>query len=217
MKRTALLLAAVVAVALGAAAHAATPAVALTASAAGDSVRVVATWRLGCDALGCGDSARVAWEVRGAARRTHVTAAAADTLWIPLPAWRDSAVVVVRVATMRRGLASAMETDTVIVHRLDAPPPPPDSLRVDTLALRLAIEDAAFRDSFPVGLIRDTLGRRGSEVAIGDTVPLCVFSRNRYTGRVWTMVPENLTETERDRRETLCERARQLVESERDT
>ena len=191
----------------------------LSAALSGDSVRVVATWRLGCDALGCGDSARVAWEVRGAARRTHVTAAAADTLWIPLPAWRDSAVVVVRVATMRRGLASAMETDTVIVHRLDAPPSPPDSLRVrvDTLALRLAIEDAAFRDSFPVGLIRDTLGRRGSEVAIGDTVPLCVFSRNRYTGRVWTMVPENLTETERDQRETLCERARQLVESERDT
>lgn len=217
MKRTALLLAAVVAVALGAAANAATPAVALTASAAGDSVRVVATWRLGCDALGCGDSARVAWEVRGAARRTLVTAAAADTLWIPLPAWRDSAVVVVRVATMRRGLASAMETDTLIVRRPDAPPPPPDSLRLDTIARRIAREEAAFRDSFPVAIVRDTMGLSEGRVMVGRTLPLCVFSRNRYTGQLVHILPYHASDNARVEHQRRCERAYAVVVEARDS
>ncbi len=189
----------------------------LAASVAGDSVRVVATWRPGCDGLGCGDTSRVVWEVGGQTRPARLTTARRDTLWLALPAWRDSTVVVVRVATIRRGLVSTAQAETLVVHRLDAPPPPPDSLRVDTVALRIELEDEAFRDSFPVGLLRDTLGRRGGDIAAGDTIPLCLFSRNRYTGKVWTMVPDGITEAEQDRREQMCERARQLVESERDT
>jgi hypothetical protein len=217
MKRTSLLLLAILAAACGAAAHAATPAVSLAASTAGDSVRVVATWRLGCDALGCGDSARVAWEVGGTPRRLQMTAAAADTLWIPMPAWRDSALVVVRVSTLRRGLVSAPETDTVVVHRADAPPPPPDSVRVDTVALRRAIEDAAFRDSFPVAIVRDTLGLAEGSVLVGQTMPLCLFSRNRFTGELVHILPYDASDETRTEHQRRCERAFTMVAEARDS
>lgn len=181
----------------------------------GDSVRVVATWRNPCDARGCADSTRVTWRAGTAAPLTRTLARTTDTLWIKAPAWGDSVRVAIEVSTIRRRLVSDLRTASVIVRRLDAPPPPVDSLRVDTLELRRQLAAIALRDSFPSVAIRDTLGGRSGSIPVGGSLDLCVIGRNRYTGVVAVLVDDAVPEDVASRIERQCERARALVASER--
>lgn len=106
---------------------------ALAVTQVGDTLRVIAAWRPACDARGCPDSTRVTWTVRGAARPARHTRGTSDTLWLPAPAWGDSAVVLVGVTALRRGLPSPTRSATTVLRRQDSPPPAVDSLKVDTL------------------------------------------------------------------------------------
>lgn len=175
----------------------------------GDSVRIVARWRIPCDLRGCADSSRVTWTV-GARVVSRSTPGAADSLTVAAPLWGDSVRVTVAVAAVRRGLVSPAARSTFVVRGSDAAPPVPDSLRVDTLGVW-----AALRDSFPVVAIRDTLGHTAGTVAVGDTLALCALARHRYTGQVLILVPGDPTPTEEAAVADRCERARQFYASER--
>lgn len=181
----------------------------------GDTVRVVATWRNPCDARGCADSSRVTWQVGTRAPIVRTTRRTIDTLWLTAPAWGDSLRVSVAVAAMRRRDIGEARTVTTVVRRLDAPPPPVDSLRVDTLALLRELAVLAVRDSFPIVVTRDTLGRREGSVPIGGLLSLCAIGRNRYTGTVSVLTdvtwPEDVTHAVERR----CERARAAYAAER--
>lgn len=181
----------------------------------GDSVRVVATWRTPCDARGCADSTRVTWRAGTAAPLTRTLARTTDTLWLKAPAWGDSLRVAIEVATIRRRLASDVRTASVIVRRLDAPPPPVDSLRVDTLALLRELAAIAVRDSFPIVVTRDTLGRREGPLPVGGVLELCAIGRNRYTGTVAVLTDVTLPEDVANAVERRCERARAAYATER--
>lgn len=188
---------------------------ALRVQQTGDTVRVVATWRNPCDARGCADSSRVTWQVGTRAPVVRTTRRTADTLWLTAPAWGDSLRVSVAVAAMRRRDVGEPRSVTTVVRRLDAPPPPVDSLRVDTLALLRELAVIAVRDSFPIVVTRDTLGRREGSVPIGGLLSLCAIGRNRYTGTVSVLTdvtwPEDVTHAVERR----CERARAAYAAER--
>lgn len=181
----------------------------------GDSIRVVANWRNPCDTRGCADSSRVTWQVGTRAPIVRTMRRTADTLWSTAPAWGDSVRVSVTVEAIRRGRTGEPRTVSTVVRRLDAPPPPVDSLRVDTLELRRQLAAIAVRDSFPSVAIRDTLGGRSGSIPIGGTLELCVIGRNRYTGVVAVLVDDAVPEDVANRIERQCERARALVASER--
>ena len=68
----------------------------------GDSVRIVARWRIPCDVRGCADSARVTWTV-GTRVTVRSTRAAVDSFRLAAPPWPDSVRVMVAVAAVRRG------------------------------------------------------------------------------------------------------------------
>lgn len=181
----------------------------------GDSVRVVATWRNPCDARGCADSTRVTWRAGTAPPLTRTLARTADTLWLKAPAWGDSVRVAIEVSTIRRRLVSDLRTASVMVRRLDAPPPPVDSLRVDTLELRRQLAAIALRDSFPSVAIRDTLGGRSGSIPVGGSLELCVIGRNRYTGTVAVITDVTWPEDVSNAVERRCERARAAYATER--
>lgn len=181
----------------------------------GDSMRVVAAWKPACNPLGCSDAARIEWRVNQFVVATRTRATTADTLWHRAPPYGDSLRVVVTVTAIRRGISGEARSASAWLVRRDAPPPPVDSLRVDTLALRLALEQAAIDDSFPVIAVRDTLGRSSGDLPLGMALNLCALSRNRYTGRVTIMVPPDApawADTSEARR---CELARTRYEAER--
>lgn len=110
-----------------------------------DSVRLSARWSLPCDLRGCADSSRVTWTVSGAGNgatdavvvlRTvgpRTTRATADTVTLARPRTGDTVQVTVTVVPVRRGQSGTARTATVALTTADAPPPPVDSLRVDTL------------------------------------------------------------------------------------
>jgi len=199
----------------GAYAYAASPtAPTLRTLQQGDTVRVVAAWRPACDVRGCSDSSRIVWRW-GTQTVTRTTRRTADTLWVAAPAWGDSLRVAIEVATIRRRLASDVRTASVIVRRLDAPPPPVDSLRVDTLALLRELAAVAVRDSFPIVVTRDTLGRREGALPIGGMLSLCAIGRNRYTGTVAVLTDITWPEDVANAVERRCERARAAYATER--
>lgn len=177
----------------------------------GDSVRVIARWKPVCDARGCADSTRLTWTVRGVARPVKHSRAAADTLWMPAPAWGDSAAVGVAVASVRRGLVSPARSAQTVVRRLDVAPPAPDSLRVDTLAA------LAFLDSYPeFPRIRTVSGARMATVAPGGALQFCTLTgRNRFTGAVHIVLPPDADVDTRHALERACEPARVAVATER--
>ena len=179
-----------------------------------DSARVIATWRRPCDARGCADSYRVQWTA-GAVSRLRNTGALAETLFVARPAFGDSLVVTVAVTALRRGLSGVTRTSSATVRNPDAPPPPVDSLRVDTAALRLQLAEIAQLDSYPVIVPRDTLGRSAATLAVGDSIPLCALSRNRYTGIVTILVPGDAPAWADTLLARTCERARTAYEAER--
>lgn len=98
-----------------------------------DSARVIAKWAPGRDAKGQTDSYAVRW-ASGSTQRNVTKAVTADTFKIRRPAINDSALVTVAVTGIRRGVPSASAvTAQVWVKNPDAPPPPVDSLKVDTM------------------------------------------------------------------------------------
>jgi hypothetical protein len=200
------------------AAHAVAPSSpTLSVQVLADSVRVVAAWRPTCDVRGCADSSRVTWQVGTRTPVVRTTRRTADTLWFVAPAWGDSVRVSVTVEAMRRGRAGDPRTVATIVRRLDAPPPPVDSLRVDTLALLRELAVLAVRDSFPVVVVRDTLGGRSASIPEGTMLVnyLCAIGRNRYTGAVAVLTDVTWPDDVANATERRCERARAAYAAER--
>lgn len=180
--------------------------------AQGDSARVIARWSRPCDSKGCADSYRVQWTA-GAIARTRTIPALADTLWMARPAIGDSVVATVAVTSLRRGLAGLTRSASAVVRNPDAPPPPVDSLRADTLS----VYEAAMLDSFPEIVVRDSLGRTGyTGYKVGETIVLCAMSRNRYTGEVRSLIPMEAPPEADSMIDEHCALARALYASERD-
>lgn len=98
-----------------------------------DSVRVIASWKHACDLRGCADSTRVAWSVGAIVHPLRHTRGTSDTITIPQPAWGDSVLVTVTVTPLRRQQFGASRQTTLKLTTPDAPPPPVDSLVIDTL------------------------------------------------------------------------------------
>lgn len=181
-----------------------------------DSARVIARWARPCDAKGCADAYRVQWTA-GAAPRLRTTVALADTLFVARPAVGDTIVATAAVTSVRRGIAGTTRTATTVIRNPDAPPPAVDSLRADTLTY-----EAALLDSFPVDVIRTTLGQKvplwPAPLLMSPSIDfhLCYLSRNRYTGEVRILVPSEAPPEADEAIATRCEVARQLFAAERD-
>jgi hypothetical protein len=176
-----------------------------------DSARVIARWARPCDAKGCADAYRVQWTA-GAAPRLRTTVALADTLFVARPAVGDTLVATAAVTSVRRGIAGTTRTATTVIRNPDAPPPAVDSLRADTLTLA----ERAELDTFPVIVVRDTLGRSSGTFAVGEGTVLCGLARNRYTGEVRLFVPADAPPEADAYLEQVCERARMGFWFERD-
>lgn len=188
----------------------------IAATQARDSIRVVASWGAGCDLRGCPDSMAVTWSVNSVARTVRVVRRRTDTLWLTAPAWGSSAPVTVTVTTYRRGLASAPTSATTTVRRTDVPPPAVDSLRLDTLALRIELERVAEADSFPVIVVRRAVDySTESRMVAGDSTQLCAIGRNRYTGRVALFTEWTVTDAQLRRIESACAGASDAYAAER--
>lgn len=181
-----------------------------------DSARVIARWARPCDAKGCADSYRVQWTA-GAISRLRSTPALADTIFVTRPAIGDSLVATVAVTAIRRGLTGATRTATAAVRNPDAPPPAVDSLRTDTL--RTWSADDYLVDTFPVWVVRDTLGQMLPSTWVMTAPSLrrtCVLGRSRYTGEVRTFVPAEATDAEIEAIDAQCTTARASYAAERD-
>ena len=178
-----------------------------------DSARVIARWSRPCDSKGCADTYRVQWKALSITLTEDLTTQV-DTLVLARPAVGDSTVVDVSVTSIRRRLLGPTRTARAIVRNPDAPPPPVDSLRVDTLT---TLEEAAFLDSFPAIVIRDSLGRNGyAGYKVGDTILLCAMMRNRYTGEVRSLVAGDAPLDAESITDAACAHARALFAAERD-
>ncbi|GAB1345091.1 hypothetical protein [Gemmatimonas sp.] len=181
-----------------------------------DSARVIAKWARPCDAKGCADAYRVQWTA-GALTRLRTIAVVADTYFVARPAVGDSLLVSVVVTSIRRGIVGSTRTSTAVVRNPDAPPPAVDSLRTDTLNY-----EAALLDSFPVDVIRSTLGQKVPQapapllMSPPSDFHLCYLSRNRYTGEVRILVPSEAPPEADEAIAARCEVARQLFAAERD-
>lgn len=198
-------------------AAAARPALQLTATQQADSVQVIAKWANRCDWRGCADSVRVQWTVAGRVVATRFTRRTVDTLKLVAPAWGDSVAVSAGLTSYRRRTSSVVASASTVVRRLDAPPPPPDSLRLDTLALRIELEEIARADSFPLLVIRPADGRTAQPyvLLLGTGSQLCALARNRYTGFVTIVAEWETTDADLDRIAAECESARRRYEAER--
>lgn len=123
----------------------------------GDSILVPVRWNAACDLRGCAESYRVTWTLRTApltddnkatAPRTNTAVAQTDVVirettvttlrdfaLIPSPEVAQPRTVCVSVVSLRRGLASTAQSACRTVEAPDAPPPPVDSIRWDTLGV----------------------------------------------------------------------------------
>lgn len=176
-----------------------------------DSARVIARWSRPCDGKGCADGYRVQWTA-GAVSRLRNVAGLVDTLRLARPAIGDSIVATVAVTSLRRGLSGPTRSAVAVVRNPDAPPPPVDSLRTDTLS----VYEAALLDSFPTFVVRDSLGRTGyNGYRVGDTILLCAMSRNRYTGEVRSLVAGDAPVGAEELTDEICAHARAVYAAER--
>ena len=174
-----------------------------------DSAQIIATWKRPCDAKGCADSYRVQWTA-GAISRLRNTSALVDTIVVARPAIGDSLTATVAVTALRRNLVGVTRTASAVVRNPDAPPPPVDDLRADTLSVL-----AAEIDSFPVIVARDTLGRSESTLSPGADTVLCGLARNRYTGEVRIFIPADAPPDADAYLERVCAKARMAYVVER--
>lgn len=191
-------------------AFAATPTLAV--EVVSDSARIIARWTKACDSKGCADSYRVQWAVNGVTV-TRATTALADTFFMALPPVGTAQPVTVTVAAVRRDLVGPARSATIPVQNVDAPPPPVDSLRIDTLAY-----EAAQRDTFPTEVLRDSLGQQVAalDLRLGEAHTLCKLARSRYDATdVRIIVPEDATTAEEEFIVTMCATARRVYAGER--
>lgn len=112
-----------------------------------DSARVIAKWTPACDARGCPDAYQVRWAAINATRSVTKTVTV-DSFMIKRPAFGDSLMVTTSVNSVRRGVIGSVRTASMWLRNPDAPPPPVDSLKVDTLpshvdSIRLAVRSAS--------------------------------------------------------------------------
>jgi hypothetical protein len=169
----------------------------------GDSARLIARWSRPCDDRGCADAYSVRWNGSIPRFRTD----RADTSTWKMPAAGDSLTVRVDIQSIRRGVSGAVRSATTTLRTPDAPPPPVDSLRVDTLDVQ-----AALLDSFP----STTQRILRSELGVGDSTFICALAKNRYTGRVRIVVDPSWNNEEVAEVNLRCEILRRGLETERD-
>ena len=98
-----------------------------------DSMTAQVSWRTACDLRGCADSTRVTWRIGALAPTVRTTRATMDQQRFRAPAYGDSVEVRVSLESFRRKTISAPVVVTMYAKRLDAPPPPPDSVKLDTV------------------------------------------------------------------------------------
>jgi hypothetical protein len=81
-----------------------------------------------------------------------------DTVTISRPAVTDTLILTSRVWSVRRGLESTTPAQgQVVIRTADGPPPPPDSIRVDTIILTAPIIGGAIKvDEFFTNLPTDS-------------------------------------------------------------
>jgi hypothetical protein len=176
-----------------------------------DSALVVARWTRAADVRGGADAYQVNWSRAGTQVRAVRVAATVDSLRTTRAAISDSVLVGVAVTAFRRGSASVASSRVVWLFNPDSPPPPVDSLVIDTL-----VADVAFRDTFPSITIRDSTGAPPRPyIAVGQTFTPCLLARNRYTSEVVVIVGAALTVPEQDAAEARCARAVQAMQHER--
>lgn len=86
------------------------------------------------------------------------------------------------------------------------------ALPFDTQPFEEMIE--ASPDSYPVLAIRTDKGETNPRLQVGDSVQFCALARNRYTGRVMTLLPRDITPAQEEEVARKCEVARQMYASE---
>ncbi len=146
-------------------------------AAPGDSQMVVARWGAASNALGPADAYRIRWSfLNGPASVVRFTTLLQDSFAVPLPALGDSVGVRVSVWARRREKQS-LDSVTAIRYfqRVDAPPPPPGPVILDTTAytpdsIRIFVAKGALKFNDGVGFIPGT-----------DTTLVCGLAHSRQT------------------------------------
>jgi hypothetical protein len=98
-----------------------------------DSARVIARWNRPCDGKGCVEGYDVKWTVGAVVGATKRTLALADTIRAKRPTYGDSLLTAVTITTVRRSLKGQERWASIYVYNPDSPPPPVDTLKVDTI------------------------------------------------------------------------------------
>jgi len=98
-----------------------------------DSARVIARWNKPCDGKGCAEGYDVRWTVGAVVGAVKRTLALADTTRTKRPTYGDSTLATVSVTTIRRSLNGQARTASIYIRNPDSPPPPVDTLKVDTI------------------------------------------------------------------------------------
>jgi hypothetical protein len=98
-----------------------------------DSARVIARWNKPCDGKGCAEGYDVRWTVGAVVGAVKRTLALADTTRTKRPTYGDSTLASVSVTTIRRNLNGQARTASIYIRNPDSPPPPVDTLKVDTI------------------------------------------------------------------------------------
>lgn len=112
-----------------------------------DSQRVISVAFPKCDSRGCPDSFKYVWVVNGSVVRTVTRNEAKDTTFAKLAPCPSSTIVQVTGTAFRRGLPSSGVSSTRTFPCKDAPPPPLDSIKIDTLNVFSTVLRV---DSFPL-------------------------------------------------------------------
>jgi hypothetical protein len=186
-----------------------------------DTLYVVTSWTPKADHFGPPDAYLLNYAVNGRALPTRRVTRTRDTLRIGRPVCPETTITQVAIIALRREKPAAGVTATRVWRCYDRAPLPVDSIVIDTGAARPAIEDsaeiAAFRDTFPVIVARDTRGMALPTyvTAVGDTIDVCLLARNRFTGQAVTLEDVRDPEPVRQAYANRCERARRAYEAER--
>lgn len=98
-----------------------------------DSQRVISVAFPKCDAGGCPDQYKYVWVVNGVVTRTITRPGPRDTTYAKLAPCPSNTIVQVTGVAMRRGLGIVGVSSTRILLCKDVPPPPLDSIKIDTV------------------------------------------------------------------------------------
>jgi hypothetical protein len=118
---------------------------------------VYISWTAPCNALGCADQYRVTWTINGAAQPQRTLTGLRDSFQVTVPLPPATVTVSASVIAVRRGIASAARaSQTLTLRQNEEPPPPVDSVKIDTLppgldvgVVGLTVGQAVWSDSGP--------------------------------------------------------------------